>query len=114
MTIAYEVGEYATLSDLPDYDAEAAGLVRRQFLPGLERYACHHIAPGSFLRAMLEKDLDICICHAHPGLTVQELKDLYTFIFTCFPSPIWGSPEAVQAWLMRGNEHNEKEQKIVG
>ena len=73
-------------------------LAPERFRGGIERYLEHHIAPGSFLRAVLENDLMGAIGHADEE-SARELKDLVSWLWQEMPSTLWGSKERVAAWL---------------
>jgi hypothetical protein len=78
--------------------------IPRELTAGLYRYLSQRIETGGFLRAVLENDLQEAIGRAHPGLTLSPIKALCTMIYTVFPPSAWGSREAVDAWLARGQK----------
>ena len=71
---------------------------------GLRRYLVDRIETGGFLRRVLENDLDRAIGHAHPSLTMMQMKTLNMVLGSSFPERAWGSPEKVAAWLREEEE----------
>ena len=67
--------------------------------PGLRRYLEDRIPTGGFLAACLENDLSRAMLHAHPALTLTQMKTLMQLLNNGFPAMAWGSPEKVVAWL---------------
>lgn len=65
---------------------------------GLARYLDDGVIPGSFLTACLSNDLITAATHAHPALTLEDLRTLMQFIYTGCPRESWGSPLAVTGW----------------
>lgn len=76
-------------------------LCPERFRGGLQRYLEHRIAPGSFLRAVLENDLMGAVGHADEE-SARELKALVQWLWQEMPSNLWGSKERVAAWLKPG------------
>ena len=72
-----------------------------RFRGGIERYLAHRIAPGSFLRAVLENDLMGAVGHADEE-SARELQALVRWLWQEMPSNLWGSKERVAAWLKPG------------
>jgi len=74
-----------------------------RFRAGLNRYLVDRIAPGSFLRAVLENDLMGAVGHADEE-SAKELKALVSWLWQEMPSNLWGTKERVSAWLKPGKE----------
>lgn len=66
---------------------------------GLHLYLTDRVETGGFLRCVLENDLARAITHAHPSLTMSQLKTLVLVVSSSFPDIAWGSPEKVSEWL---------------
>ncbi len=81
------------LLDSPETDSIA------HLRPGLKLYLTDRVETGGFLRGVLENDLDRAIGHAHPSLTMAQMKMLAGVITGSFPAKAWGSPEKVSGWL---------------
>ena len=73
-------------------------LIPPKVLDGLHRYTEQHIAPGGFLRAVLENDLQQAFARAD-GHSMARLFDLLSYCWANIPGKCWGSPEAVAAWV---------------
>ena len=69
----------------------------------LKRYSKSHAAPGDFLRAMLSNNLQKTMQYADPG-SLENLKEIFNFMWSELPGNIWGSPEAVKAHLEKPPE----------
>lgn len=65
---------------------------------GLVAYLAHHIAPGSFLRAVLENDLIEAVRRADPE-SQAGLHALVRWLLEEAPVRAWTSPEDVQQWI---------------
>lgn len=65
---------------------------------GLARYVHDRIPPGSFLRCVLENNLDGAVFWADPD-SLAALKDIVLAIRWETPAGCHGSPEAVRKWL---------------
>lgn len=65
---------------------------------GLVAYLTERREPGSFLRAVLENDLQAAVTRAD-WLTVSNLHPLVMFLVNQATAACWGSPAAVAAWL---------------
>lgn len=72
--------------------------VPQRFVGGLNRYFNDHIETGSFLRAVLENDLTLALCHAD-YYSGKELGWIVKGLMENAPSHAWGSKHAVAAWL---------------
>lgn len=75
---------------------EAAG-VPAHLHGGLVDYLVRGIAPGRFLRAVLENSLSGAFAGGDRG-NRAGLDALMEFIFYDVPSSAWGSPAVVQHW----------------
>ena len=65
---------------------------------GLVEYFAARRPTGSFLRAVLENDLRQA-CVRADDVNRWEIANIVLFLHSYVPSPAWGSPSAVQAWL---------------
>ncbi len=65
----------------------------------LRRYADLGIPTGGFLRACLENNLMTAVGAAANSEVRFALQEICQYIYNEIPSPCWGSPEKVQAWL---------------
>jgi hypothetical protein len=65
---------------------------------GLLEYFAARRPTGSFLRAVLENDLREA-CMRADDVNRWEIANIVLFLHSYVPSPAWGSPIAVQAWL---------------
>jgi hypothetical protein len=64
----------------------------------LTAYRDHHRPTGDFLRAVLENDLLTACAHAD-HINRTRLYRIVQFVYSQLPSPCYGSPEKVNAWL---------------
>jgi hypothetical protein len=69
---------------------------------GLRNYIAGRRPVGSFLTAVLSNDLAGAVVRADPG-NKFALPEIVLFLHNYAPSPCWGSPEAVEAWLADPN-----------
>lgn len=74
--------------------------IRQDFLEALGRYINDRIAPGHFLRAVLENDLREAVGRADEE-ALDELCSIVAWIYNEAPGNCWGSRERVQRWLER-------------
>jgi hypothetical protein len=72
--------------------------VPAHLVEGLRRYFEHGIAPGSFLRAVLENDLAEAVRRGDPE-SLGRIRAIVSFLDMEAPAPSWGSPEKVRAWI---------------
>jgi hypothetical protein len=70
-------------------------------VPGIRRYADHHIETGSFLRAFLENDLRRAMMQADPETQIY-FAAIFSYLIAETPPECWGSPERVKDWLAAG------------
>ena len=66
---------------------------------GLVRYVVDRVATGGFLRAVLENDLSGALARLDRGVPIEDLRAITGWIYNEAPSPCWGSPAKVAAWL---------------
>lgn len=71
---------------------------------GLERYVNDRVAPGGFLRAVLENDLARAIGRADLE-NLEELPDIVRYVYSHVPAKAWGSKDAVARWLVGDCRH---------
>lgn len=67
-------------------------------LDSLDRYVEHHIAPGSFLLAVLENNLSESFGCADMQ-NRYALFDIVSYIYNELPMMCWGNEEKVREWL---------------
>lgn len=67
-------------------------------VPGIQRYFCEHIAPGSFLTAVICNDLKAAVMTADET-NRHHLYDLIQLFHQHAPSESWGSYEKFNSWL---------------
>jgi hypothetical protein len=77
-------GEYAAI---PEHMQEA-----------IRRYVVERIAPGDFLRAVLENNLSAAVGRADDE-NLKLLRTYVRFFYNRVPAQCSGSPAAVSAWL---------------
>jgi hypothetical protein len=65
---------------------------------GLIEYIADRRSVGGFLTALLSNDLAQAIVRSDP-ITGLFIRETVLFLFNHAPSPCWGSPAAVEAWL---------------
>jgi len=71
-------------------------------LDGLRRYKYNHLRPGDFLFHALANNFVDAAGHADP-FTASALQNIAVWIYNYIPRNAWGSVEAVEAWIERGN-----------
>lgn len=74
---------------IPDYMVE-----------GLENYVEHHIAPGSFLYAVITNDLRGAVERAD-DTNIRLIHKYVGWFYNHAPHGCWGSPEAFENWITR-------------
>lgn len=65
---------------------------------GFQRYVEHHIPLGSFGHAVVCNDL-FRACAKADDVNRYRLFDIVSWLYSEAPSPCWGNPEKVMAWL---------------
>ena len=85
----------------PESDLTYSKLPER-YRGGMKRYIEEHIAPGHFLRAMLECDLQEVMCRVDLDM-VCELRNIYLWIYNEAPGTCWGNVEKIEKWLDKRN-----------
>lgn len=73
-------------------------LIRNDMLIAINRFALLHEKKGGFLMAVFSNDLREAIARADGDNRVVMLQIL-GYCHNEIPSPCWGSPEKVKAWL---------------
>ena len=91
-------------------DAVYAALVKLNFddytiydykVSALENYVYHHLAPGSFLTAVLTGEpKDVCLEYADVWNT-KTIDDILRFVNEQLPPGVHGSPQAYIDWVWR-------------
>jgi hypothetical protein len=71
---------------------------------GMNRYIEHRVPPGNFLTAVLSNDLRRA-CERADDVNRHLLFEIVGWLYNEAPSPCWGSPEKVAAWLAEGERH---------
>ena len=71
---------------------------RSDMIEKLGEYAQHHVSLGHFLTAVLENNLSEAVGHADDD-NLRNLPAFVGYLYNEMPSPCWGSPEKVKAWL---------------
>ena len=74
-----------------------------EVVESLLRYWHRRIPTGDFLRAVLENDLRDA-CGRADDTNIRHLPGIVSFCWWQLPSPAWGSPSKVAAWLAREDE----------
>jgi hypothetical protein len=69
-----------------------------KFRDGLERYLQHRLAPGHFLTAVLENNLQEAVGRGDAE-SLWLLRPLVLFLYNDCPGNSWGSKERVTEWL---------------
>lgn len=77
------------------------GGVPGDLISALLRYQHDHIAPGGFLRAVLENNLMESVGRASKA-SRDALCSIVQWCYNELPSESWGSPERVDNWLKQG------------
>ncbi len=73
---------------------------------GVQRYIEEGCPVGSFLAAVISNDLKESFGCADE-VNRQRLFDIVSFFYNEAPSPCWGSPEKMRAWLKMGADRRE-------
>ena len=73
-------------------------MVRSDILDSIDRYVEEHLQPGGFLTAVLENNLKEAFDRADND-NLTKLFNIVRYCYNEIPSPAWGSPERVKAWL---------------
>lgn len=92
---------------IADYEGEGAFVMSngyRNFVvpehmrEGLVSYVERRVMPGDFLRAIIENNLHEAVARAD-GTNIEQLPAFVNFFYNHAPSPCWGSPASMKAWL---------------
>lgn len=73
-----------------------------QLHDGLVRYLVHRIRPGHFLSAVIASDMQEAMRRADPACQ-RGLGSLLLFLVWVAPANSWGSYEALESWLDKGD-----------
>lgn len=68
---------------------------------GMERWIENGVPAGSFMMAVLRNDLRGA-CEKADDVNQRMLFNYVQFLYSDAPSPCWGSPEKVNAWMEAG------------
>lgn len=74
--------------------------IPQHLLNGLRRYADQGIPTGSFLRSVLENNLQMAVGRADEQ-SLAALKAIVAYVRWELPGSCHGSPERVAAWIKR-------------
>ena len=85
---------------LPDETDSLIAGIPLPILEGLREYGLHHVSPGGFLHAVLCNNLHEAVCRADVE-SLAAIRQIVLYVYNAMPSPCWGSPENVEAWLKR-------------
>lgn len=69
-------------------------------LEDLRNYGLHHVPVSGFLHAVLCNNLHEAVCRADVD-SLAAIRQIVLYVYNAMPSPCWGSPEMVEAWLKR-------------
>jgi hypothetical protein len=98
-------GGHPTLKHLPDWDEACfQQLVPVRYQAGLRRYFEEFIRPGGALSAILANDLAATLASVDRDVTMDELRNLATFLYSYAPSRALGSRKAVSDWVESDGE----------
>lgn len=70
----------------------------------MKRYLEQERQPGGFLLACLSNNLCQAFAQAD-HINQHRLKDIVQFLYWEAPSPSWGNPDKVKAWMEQFHEH---------
>jgi hypothetical protein len=73
-------------------------------LQGLKHYRDHRLAPGGFLRAVLQNDLEGAVGRGDVN-SLAALQEIVMWMRWDLPASAWGSPAKVRAWLAGAEEN---------
>lgn len=77
-----------------------------RMLPALNRWFVHGVLPDDFLQAVLRNDLRAAVERADDENRIA-LSAFVAYLYNEAPSPCWGSPDKVTAWVARHAAQNE-------
>ena len=77
---------------------DTEGFEHIRVVPSIVSYYERRQPVGDFLTGMLEADLRKALSHAS-GDCLEQIRDIFIFIYNRLPSQCWGSKEKVKAWL---------------
>lgn len=80
-----------------------------RMMPGIRRYIEKYIKPGDFLTQVICNNLKEA-CGKADEENMTNLPAYVAYFYNEAPSPCWGSPEKMEAWLKLG----EKEKGNAG
>jgi len=75
-------------------------------LDSINRYVEHKLEPGGFVTAVLSNSLVEALNQADPQ-SLRGLRDIVGYCHWEIPSPCWGSPAKIEAWLEQGSEKSD-------
>lgn len=77
--------------------------IPEHMMAAIERYVQHNIRPGGFLTAVLSNDLKEA-CSQADDHNINIIPVYVAYFYNKIPSGCWGSRDAVERWLRRGQE----------
>src|ERR1700722_14668230 len=83
---------------LPDENDSLIAGIPLPILKGLREYGLHHVPTSEFLRAVLCNNLQEAVCQADID-SLAAIRQIVLYVYNAMPSPCWGCPEKVEAWL---------------
>jgi len=78
-----------------------------QLVESLERYRDQGVPTGGFLEAVLSNDLKEAFGRADP-FSRAAMFEIVSWCYNEMPSAAWGSPERVEAWLVKWAEKQRR------
>lgn len=89
------------------YDRSYYPQIKQSTYDALDRYAQGGVPVGGFLYAVLTNNLFDAVGRADSE-NRATLKEILAYVYNEPPSPCWGSPEKVRAWLKPAPEAAEQ------
>ena len=80
--------------------------VPKHMHPAIDRYLNEHIKPADFLSAVICNDLTEAVQRAD-AVNIQQLPAFVTYFYHYAPPGSWGSKEAFDKWLAKGEKKNK-------
>ena len=77
--------------------------ISESMMDGIKRYIDNRIKPGKFLTAVIQNNFSEAVGQAD-HININNLPAFACYFYNEAPSPCWGSPEKMAAWL-KGGKH---------
>ena len=74
--------------------------IPERMMKAIQRYIEHGILPGKFLKAVINNDLREALWQADDENLVN-IQAFVAYFHNEAPSPCWGSPEKIKAWMKK-------------